>query len=146
MSKPHIGSCACGKVKIEVDADLTPKSMHYCHCTDCRKFIVAPFMAGVLYPKSYFDQGKIRVQGDVRRFESSERKYRTFCSECGASMYVLGEKTEIFVVFPTNFPTLPFNPDKHLFYKEKVFRVVDGLVKYEDRPTDRGGSGRTLPE
>ena len=43
-------------------------------------------------------------------------------------------------------PELPFRPQLHVNYGERVLRVADGLPKQNDLPKDMGGSGTLLPE
>ena len=77
----HKGSCLCGAVSFEVDADLPPPDA--CHCTQCRKFS-GHFLAGTDVPRS-----AVTVHGldKVTWYVSSEKVRRGFCSVCGASLF-----------------------------------------------------------
>lgn len=77
----HKGSCLCGAVTFEVDAELPPPDA--CHCTSCRKFS-GHFLAGTDVPRS-----AVTVQGmdKVTWYASSEKVRRGFCSVCGASLF-----------------------------------------------------------
>ncbi|HVL58157.1 MAG TPA: GFA family protein [Burkholderiaceae bacterium] len=78
----HRGSCLCGKVRYEVDGELTDVS--HCHCTMCRK----------AHGAAYGSYGNVRreqfrfVAGEsgVARYRSSAGVLRTFCAECGATL------------------------------------------------------------
>ena len=79
------GSCHCGAIKIEGEAD--PEKAQICHCTDCQTgtgsaFRVSIPVAGAafkmtgqptLYVKTTADSGKPRVQA--------------FCGTCGSPIY-----------------------------------------------------------
>jgi hypothetical protein len=79
------GSCACGAIKIEAEAD--PEKTNMCHCTDCQvatgtAFRVSVPVAGtdlkvtgkpVTYLKTTADSGNPRLQG--------------FCGTCGTPIY-----------------------------------------------------------
>ena len=79
------GSCACGAIKIEAEAD--PEKTNMCHCTDCQTatgtaFRVSVPVAGAdlkvagkpaTYLKTTADSGNPRLQG--------------FCGTCGTPIY-----------------------------------------------------------
>ena len=43
-------------------------------------------------------------------------------------------------------PTVRFSPKSHLFYRERVMSIADGLLKFKDMPSAIGGSGEVIPE
>jgi hypothetical protein len=49
-------------------------------------------------------------------------------------------------VYVAMIPELDYEPGLHVFYKESVLSIKDGLPKMRDMPTEMGGSGATLPE
>ena len=79
------GSCVCGAIKIEAEAD--PEKTNMCHCTDCQTatgtaFRVSVPVAGTdlkvtgrpaTYLKTTADSGNPRLQG--------------FCGTCGTPIY-----------------------------------------------------------
>jgi len=79
------GSCACGAIKVEAEAD--PEKTNMCHCTDCQTatgtaFRVSVPVAGTdlkvtgkpaTYLKTTADSGNPRLQG--------------FCGTCGTPIY-----------------------------------------------------------
>jgi hypothetical protein len=79
----YTGSCLCGGIRFEVDAELGP--IDICHCRQCRKaqgtaFATnAPVAAAALRIVSGSDL--------LKAYESSPGKHRHFCSRCGSPIY-----------------------------------------------------------
>ena len=79
------GSCVCGAIKIEAEAD--PEKTNMCHCTDCQTATGTAFRVSVpvvgtdlkvtgrpaTYLKTTADSGNPRLQG--------------FCGTCGTPIY-----------------------------------------------------------
>ena len=76
------GSCICGAVAYEADAQL--EAIVHCHCETCRKAHGAAFSSLAAVPRERFRW----TRGDAVRksFESSPGKLRHFCSECGSQI------------------------------------------------------------
>ena len=74
------GSCLCGSVAYEVDAE--PGAIVHCHCQTCRKTHGAAFSTVTNVPRDRFrwTKGEHRLGS----FESSPGKRRFFCSNCGS--------------------------------------------------------------
>lgn len=81
------GSCLCGNVAYEADADLT--AIVHCHCQTCRKAHGAAFSSIASVPKARFRW--LRGEGVRRSYESSPGKFRHFCGDCGSQ--VAAERT-----------------------------------------------------
>ena len=79
----HVGGCACGGVRFEIDGDLGP--IQLCHCSICRKSNGSAFAANMPIPASSFHL----TSGEdlLREFESSPGKRRTFCATCGSPIH-----------------------------------------------------------
>jgi hypothetical protein len=74
------GSCLCGGVRYEIDAEL--KSVSYCHCSQCRKASGAAFGTGATIPAASFRF--VAGEGLMKAWESSPGKRRCFCGRCGS--------------------------------------------------------------
>jgi len=74
------GGCQCGAVRFRVEGELGEASI--CHCRMCQKamgglfgpFVGAPFEALVW------------TRGEPKRFQSSNKVRRGFCSDCGTPL------------------------------------------------------------
>ena len=49
-------------------------------------------------------------------------------------------------VFAATVPSLKFVPGVHVNYGETVLPMKDGLTKFNDFPSEFGGSGKMIPE
>ena len=74
------GSCLCGAVAYEVDADIGP--IVHCHCATCRKTHGSAFSTVSPIPREKFRFTKGEAQ--LGAYESSPGKFRRFCTRCGS--------------------------------------------------------------
>lgn len=79
----HTGSCLCGNVKYEVDAELS--DFGHCHCKSCRKASGGASGANAGVERSAFRL--LSGAETLREFESSPGKSRVFCSRCGSPLF-----------------------------------------------------------
>lgn len=77
----HTGSCLCGAVRFEVDAELSPPDA--CHCTQCRRH------SGHYFVSTDVPRSALTVHGaeHVTWYRSSENIRRGFCAICGSSLF-----------------------------------------------------------
>lgn len=76
------GSCLCGRVAYEVDAEIT--EIAHCHCETCRKAHGSAFSSIASVPSARFRW--VRGEDTLSVFESSPGKVRRFCSSCGSQL------------------------------------------------------------
>jgi hypothetical protein len=81
------GSCLCGGVAYEVDANLS--RIVHCHCPTCRKTHGTAFSSVTAVPREKFRW--VRGAELLGSFESSSGKFRRFCTRCGS--HVMAERT-----------------------------------------------------
>ncbi|MBR0795469.1 GFA family protein [Bradyrhizobium jicamae] len=74
------GSCLCGAVAYEVDAE--PGAFVHCHCRTCRKTHGSAFSTVMPVPRMAFRW--VRGEELLGAFESSPGKQRRFCTRCGS--------------------------------------------------------------
>ena len=74
------GSCLCGSIAYEVDAD--PGPIVHCHCATCRKTHGSAFSTVTNVPRDRFRW--IRGEHLLKGFKSSPGKQRYFCTQCGS--------------------------------------------------------------
>src|SRR5260370_30631038 len=74
------GSCLCGNVAYEVNADSGP--IVHCHCSTCRTTHGSAFSTVTNVPRDRFRW--IRGESLLKGFESSPGKTRYFCPQCGS--------------------------------------------------------------
>jgi hypothetical protein len=84
MSEPITGGCLCGQVTYTIATQ--PKLNIVCHCRRCQKQTGSAFSTGALVAKT-----DIEINGNAKTYtETSDAGNpikRTFCPNCGASLY-----------------------------------------------------------
>jgi hypothetical protein len=77
----HTGSCLCGAITFEADAELPAPDA--CHCSQCRK------QSGHYWVSTDVPKDSLTVQGaeHLTWYRSSEKVQRGFCSRCGSSLF-----------------------------------------------------------
>ena len=84
------GACLCGRVQYQIEGQ--PRFMYQCHCGKCRAASGASFVTNIIVDADKF---KITAGNEcLAAYESSPRKFRHFCSNCGSPIYSHGEKTK----------------------------------------------------
>lgn len=76
------GSCLCGAVAYEVDAE--PGPIIHCHCETCRKAHGSAFSSLMGVPRAALRW--TRGEDKLAAFESSPGKLRRFCTVCGSQV------------------------------------------------------------
>jgi heme-degrading monooxygenase HmoA len=77
---PYEGGCFCGAIRYR--ARGTPEGPSVCHCSICRRASGAPMVAWATFPTSELAW----LKGTPRRFKSSAKAERSFCSDCGTAL------------------------------------------------------------
>ncbi len=79
------GSCHCGAITIEGEAD--PDKVQICHCTDCQSGTGSAFRVSVPIPGT-----ALRMSGEPTIYvkktaESGHPRAQAFCPRCGSPIY-----------------------------------------------------------
>ena len=76
------GSCLCGAVHYQVNAEAGP--IIHCHCQPCRKAHASAFSSLMPVSREAFEW----ISGEelLTAFQSSPGKYRHFCKVCGSQL------------------------------------------------------------
>ena len=84
MSETFVGGCLCGQVRYEVGS--LPRLQVACHCASCRKHSGSAFSASAVVPRD-----DIQLDGETKTYtevgDSGNEIKRTFCPNCGSSVY-----------------------------------------------------------
>jgi hypothetical protein len=125
------GSCLCGGIRYEIDADLT--SVSNCHCSQCRKASGGAFVTSTTIPADAFRF----VSGAelLKEWESSPGRRRCFCGRCGSPILKRNDADpESFRLRLGTLDTDPgVKPSKHIYVGSKApwFEIADGLPQSE---------------
>ncbi len=114
----HHGSCLCGQVTYQLDAEITEVAC--CHCRQCRKAQGTAFATNAPVEEKHF---KITSGKElIREFESTPGKLRAFCSNCGSPLY--SHRANLPGVLRLRIGTLDtplvHKPDYHIFAAHKA--------------------------
>lgn len=83
------GSCHCGAVTFEVNAQ--PVRMAQCHCNACRRTTGTGHAV-----QAFFKRENIKISGDTKTHQSpsdaSSTRTRHFCPTCGSRLFAENDK------------------------------------------------------
>ncbi|KAJ5557756.1 Mss4-like protein [Penicillium frequentans] len=79
------GSCMCGKIKYQADAEPIAKAV--CHCLNCQKFSGSAFTTNFIIPRSTFKVLSGNPKSGEYMADSGYMYYTFFCGDCGSSLY-----------------------------------------------------------
>jgi len=79
------GECHCGEITYE--AELDPKKVFICHCTDCQSLSASAFRTIASTEGKKFRLTKGKPCEYVKVGESGNRRIQAFCSTCGSAIY-----------------------------------------------------------
>jgi hypothetical protein len=79
------GSCYCGAIRFA--AEIDPKRVGLCHCTDCQTFSSSAFRASVMVPDERFELLEGTPAVFEKTAESGARRELRFCARCGTHLY-----------------------------------------------------------
>jgi hypothetical protein len=132
----HLGGCACGAVRFEIDGPLAP--IQLCHCSVCRKSNGAAFAANIPVATTAF---RLTSGGDrLKGFQSSPGKWRTFCGDCGSPLHSrLESLPQVLRVRAGGLDgPVASRPAFHIFAASKAdwWEIDDDLPRYDERAPD----------
>jgi hypothetical protein len=128
------GRCECGRVRYEIDADITDFS--HCHCGQCRRLHGAAYatFGGVTRDKFRYVAG----EADLKTYASSETNDRIFCAVCGSNILVdcKPEPDTLYICMGTVDGDPPRPTGYHQFVGSKAawHEITDDLKQYDTRP------------
>jgi heme-degrading monooxygenase HmoA len=132
--EPYEGGCFCGNVRYR--AVGRPKDSSICHCSICRRTSGAPMVGWTTFETSELSW----LKAEPRRFSSSDKADRSFCSECGTALtFVLKhrpERTDVTLASLDHPERLA--PLDHIHTSSRIpwVRLADGVPTF---PGERGG-------
>ena len=128
MSKPHTGSCLCGKVSFQIEGEL--REVLACHCNQCRK------QSGHYFAATNAKDEAITLNGEehVKWYRASDTAKRGFCSNCGSVLFWKHDDHPYTSVLAGSFdkPT-SLKLGKHIFVSDKgdYYDIGDDVPQFE---------------
>lgn len=142
MSQRYEGGCACGAVRLEVEAPTIAQG--FCHCGSCRSWSGTPVTAYALFPA-----GQVRVTAGADHLAGHRNPgsgtERVRCAVCGGAIMARNDARGFIDVFPPVLRGFPFTPAAHVNYAERMINMKDGLPKFGGMPGP-GGDGELVDE
>ncbi len=75
------GRCHCGRISYEAEVD--PKKVSLCNCTDCQMLSGSAFRLSVPAPAEKFRLLTGAPKTYVKTADSGQRRRHSFCADCG---------------------------------------------------------------
>jgi hypothetical protein len=123
------GSCLCGAVRFEVEPPT--RFCVHCHCSMCRRNHGAAFVTWFGVPKSGFRV--VAGESALARYASSEHGERSFCSQCGTSLFCVLDHDPDMVDITLASMQAPIDrvPEAHVYFDAHVdwVELADELPK-----------------
>lgn len=123
----HQGSCLCGAIRFEINAEL--HSPDACHCLHCRKH------SGHYWASTDVSRTSLSIHGEenITWYASSEKVRRGFCKTCGSSLFwdpIHKDKMAV-AMGAVDGPT-GTQLGMHIFTSEKgdYYRIADGVTQH----------------
>lgn len=79
------GSCHCGKITYEAEAD--PGAAIICHCTDCQSLSGSAYRTVLFVDENMFSFKSGSPTVYVKTAQSGREREQTFCPVCGSPIY-----------------------------------------------------------
>jgi len=128
------GSCLCEAIQYEVEGAF--EAIDHCHCSMCRRSHGSAFASYGRIPKE-----KLRITrgGDhLRAYSSSDAVTRSFCEQCGSSLFFdhTAAPEFAFVAAGSLDDDPGARPEAHIFVGSKAvwYEIEDDLPQHEAYP------------
>jgi hypothetical protein len=79
------GRCHCGQITFE--AQIDPKAVRICHCTDCQTLTGSAYRVNVQAPASSFVLLSGTPKIYIKTADSGNKRAHAFCPNCGTPIY-----------------------------------------------------------
>jgi hypothetical protein len=134
----HHGSCLCGGVAYEIDAEIG--RILFCHCSMCRRAHGSAFRARAAVRKSALRI--VRGEALIAEYRSSPDTLRRFCRVCGSPLWNSWDPDpEHYGLALGTLATDPGRrPAGHVFVGSKApwYEITDDLPQFAEFPPARG--------
>lgn len=129
------GGCLCKEIRYSLAGKPAKEGAGYCHCRKCQLSSGSPIMAWVTFPKN-----KIITTGNPKKFHSSTKAIRSFCSSCGTSLffeYTEGPDDVDISIASLDNPELII-PTYHIWTSSQIpwIKIDDSYPRFEDDGPD----------
>lgn len=131
------GSCQCGGVKYQINAESI--ALVFCYCTDCQKLSAGIGSYSMLVTADNFEV----LSGDFSSYErvgnKGVRNLAHFCTDCGNRIYALNPESPgiVRVKAGTIDNARALDPDAYVWMQSapEWVRLPEGVLAYDTQPT-----------
>ena len=124
------GGCLCGAVRYRIAGE--PRLVSHCHCSLCRRASGAAFVTWLTVLAERFTI----MEGDLRRYRSSDHGWRAFCPRCGTPIASGSSRYPRYVEVTAGSLAAPerIAPERHVFWPDHLgwVRADDGLPRHRE--------------
>ena len=121
------GKCMCGHIQYEAEVD--PKKVTVCHCTDCQVHGATAFGAvvGVVNENFRLLSGNLKIY--VKTAQSGTKRAQAFCPECGTRIHAstVGDGDPFFALRLGTVRQRDQLPPKRQVWRRSALRWIDDL-------------------
>ncbi len=121
------GSCLCGAVTLEIDAECGP--IGACHCTQCRK-------SSGHYSASFdADPSQVTFSGEIARYTRPGGATWMFCPVCGSKIGFINPRGELSIEAGIIDGATNGQLSNHIFtaFKGDYYTIADGTPQFAER-------------
>ncbi len=79
------GECHCGRISYR--AEIDPKAVYLCHCSDCQAISGSPYRWAVPVPAEKFELLSGNPKTYAKMTESGRTNHQLFCPACASPIY-----------------------------------------------------------
>ena len=130
----------CHRGYITYEAEIDPKQVMVCHCSDCQTLSGSAFRTVVFTREGTFNllSGELKIY--VKTGESGTKRPQSFCPECGSPIYstTVGEGPKVHVIrVGTVRQRDQLAPKMQLWHRssQRWLSHLDSVAKTEKQPT-----------
>ncbi len=117
--KKYTGSCLCGDVKYEVEAEA--ESFYLCHCQQCRKLTGSAMASNIQLAPA--DVNWLCGESQIKRFDQpGDRTFtKVFCSNCGSALPYINKSGNSLVIPAGSLDhQIDIAPEVNIFWEDKA--------------------------
>lgn len=152
----YTGACFCRKIHFTLQGE--PLFTQYCHCNKCRKVAShsqrAADKIGYNFTAAYLTDN-FQITEGLSELETLGLNHSNLmcCEHCHSLLYGISQDQALQAGIGVNINNIDFvdellpesfQPDKHIWYSDRIADCEDTLPKYKNSPKEQGGTGELI--
>ena len=132
------GSCLCGRVEFQANADITEHAPHFfhCHCQRCRKASGTGHASLIIIGQAALEWTKGEASLSHYKVPEAERFATCFCTNCGSALPRYDKKSGRTVIPAGSLDHEPgIKPEARIFWDSRAeWSCEDDLPAFAEYP------------